>query len=213
MIKKNLSEKEKYNLGVALEIAINKLSAAEPAQVSMNSSVIFNREQESYILPYLNRKYLVNHSTGKVSPLQQNGKGVSIQLQILFLHYLATAGGESLQNEWITFKELPGGAIYTGPYQNRTIKPLLKYFGEQPQQFQEIAVSLGGIGASFGDLCMILRPFPRVPIGFVLWEGDEEFPPSANILYDASAPGYLPTEDYALLPGLIIWEMAALLQR
>jgi hypothetical protein len=87
----------------------------------------------------------------------------------------------------------------------------LKYFGKQPQRFQEIAASLGGISASYGDLCMILRPFPRVPVGFVLWEGDEEFPPSANILYDASAPGYLPTEDYALLPGMIIWEMAALL--
>lgn len=211
MIKKKLSEKEKYNIGVALEMAIKKLSAADPRQVSMKSGVIFNREQESYIVPYLNRKYLVNHSTGNITPLQQNDKGVSIQQQTLFLHYLATAGGDSLQNEWITFKELPGGAIYTGPYQNRTIKPFLKYFGEQPRRFQKIAASLGGISAAFGDLCMILRPFPRVPIGFVLWEGDEEFPPSANILYDASASSYLPTEDYALLPGLIIWEMAALL--
>lgn len=212
MIKKNLSEKEKYNIGVALEIAVNKLSSADPRHVSMNSGVLFNREQDSYIVPYLNRKYLVNHSTGEVSPLQRNDKEVSIQQQILFLHYLTAAGGEALQNEWITFKELPGGAIYTNPYRNRTLIPLLKYFGEQPRRFQEIAASLGGISASFGDLCMILRPFPRVPIGFVLWEGDEEFPPSANILYDASAPGYLPTEDYALLPGLIIWEMAALLK-
>lgn len=210
MIKKNLSEKEKYNLGVALEIAVDKLSSADPRQVSMNSGVLFNREQDSYIVPYLNRKYLVKHSTGEISPMH-DGKEVSIQLRILFLHYLTTAAGESLKNEWITFKELSGGAIYIGPYQKRTIKPFLKYFGEQPQRFQEIAASLGGISASYGDLCMILRPFPRVPVGFVLWEGDEEFPPSANILYDASAPGYLPTEDYALLPGMIIWEMAALL--
>lgn len=210
MIKKNLSEKEKYNMGAALEIAVQKLSSADPRLVSMNSGVLFNREQDSYIVPYLNRKYYVGHSTGEISPVQGD-KEVSIQLRILFLHYLVAAGGKPLQNEWITFKELPGGAIYSGPYQRRTIKPFLQYFGEQPRRFREIAASLGGISAPLGDLCMILRPFPRVPLGFVLWEGDEEFPSSATILYDASAPGYLPTEDYALLPGLLIWEMAALL--
>lgn len=210
MDKRKLSEKEKYNLGVALDKAGGELSLADPRIVCSNSGVIYNREQESYLLPYLNRKYLVNHRTGEVSSLL-NGGGVSIHLQILFLHYLINASGTPLKGDWITFKELPGGQIYVEPYQNRTIKPFLKYFGNKPKEFEGIALSLQGETAPFGDLCMVLHPFPRVPIGYVLWEGDEEFPPSANILYDASASFYLPTEDYALLPGLIIWEMAALL--
>ncbi len=88
---------------------------------------------------------------------------------------------------------------------------MLKHFGQKPEKFAELATILNGKASSFGDVSMVLRPFPRVPIVFVLWEGDEEFPPSASILYDASAPDYLPTEDYALLPGLIVWEMAAML--
>jgi hypothetical protein len=207
---KKLSEREKYNLGVALEKAISELSAADPKIVCINSGVVYNREQDSYLLPYLNRKYFVNHSTGEVKSLL-NGEGVSIHLQILFLHYLINASGTPLKGDWITFKELPGGQIYVEPYQNRTIKPFLKYFGNKPGQFEKIALSLEGKPAPIGDLCMVLRPFPRVPIAYVLWDGDEEFPPSANILFDASASAYLPTEDYALLPGLIIWEMAALL--
>lgn len=210
MTQKKLSDREKFNLGVALDKAVVELSGLDPRHVCQNSAVIFNREQESFILPYLNRKYYVHHRTGEVKSLR-DGSGVSIQLQILFLHYLIYARGTPLKGEWITFKELPGGQIYIEPYQKRTIKPLLKYFGQNLEKFMELACSLGGERASYGDGAMVLRPFPRVPLAFVLWEGDEEFPPSANILYDASAPFYLPTEDYALLPGLIIWEMAALL--
>ncbi len=209
-MKQSSSEREKFNLGVTLDKAIGELSQADPRIVSRNSAVIFNKEQDGFILPYLNRQYFVHHRTGEVKSLL-DGQGVSIQQQILFLHYLAQARGTELQGKWITFKELPGGQIYIEPYQNRTTKPFLKYFGQKQEKFVELAAALEGKASSFGDVSMVLRPFPRIPILFVLWEGDEEFPPSTNILYDASAPDYLPTEDYALLPGLIIWEMAAML--
>jgi len=209
--KKEPAQKDPYNLGVALQKAVEELSLADPLAVCLNSAVTYNREQNSFILPYLNRKYLVNHRTGEVKPLL-NSPGVSIQLQILFLHYLIRADGTPLKGEWITFKELPGGKIYLQAYQKRTIKPLLKHFGEQPEKLGKIAALLNGKSASFGYISVVLRPFPRVPVAFVLWRGDDEFPTSANILYDTSAAHYLPTEDYALLPGLIIWEMAAMLK-
>ena len=209
MIQQNLSEREKFNLGVALDKAVQELAQADPRVVCQKGAVTFNREQECYILPYLNRKYYVHRLSGEVKPL--TGADVSIHHRVLFLHYLCHANGTPLTGEWITFKELPGGQIYIEPYQKRTIKPLLKYFGQRIEKFMELASSLGGEKASFGDASIIMRPLPRVPLGFIFWEGDEEFPPRANIIYDAAAKNYLPTEDYALLPGLIIWEMAALL--
>ena len=129
MLPEKLTPEEKYNIGVTLKKAIKELSQSDPRTVCLNSAVIFNREQESYILPYLNRKYLVNHHSGEVRPFSDGAAAVSIHLQILFLHYLINAKGTPLKNEWITFKELPGGQIYVGPYQNRTIRPLLQYFG------------------------------------------------------------------------------------
>ncbi|MEW5919444.1 MAG: DUF3786 domain-containing protein [Bacillota bacterium] len=200
-------EREKYNLGVARQKAAAALAGTDPRHVCLNSGVIYNREQDCYILPYLNRRYLVNHSSGEVRNML-DGSGVAPHLQIMFLHYLVGADGTPLHDAWITFKELPGGGIYGEPYRKRAILPLLRYFGSQPEKFMEIGISLGGEAHNYGDLSLKLRPFPRIPLLFVLWKGDEEFPPAAGILYDASAAHYLPTEDYALLPGLIIWEIA-----
>ena len=203
-------KREKYNLGVAREQAATALAGADPRHVCLNSGVIYNREQDSYILPYLNRRYLVNHSSGEVKNMA-DGSGVSPHMQIMFLHYLSRADGTPLRNEWITFKELSGGEIYREPFRKRAISPLLQYFGNKPDRFMEVGLSLGGERYTYGDISLLMRPFPRVPLVFVLWQGDEEFPASANILYDATANLYLPTEDYALLPGLIIWEIAAML--
>ncbi len=207
--KEGTGKREKYNLGVTLEKSLQDLSRLEPQEVCLKGRVIFNREEESYIVPYLNRSYQVYHKTGRTINLA-SGEEAPRQLQILLLHYLSTADGTPLSGEWITFKELPGGQIYVEPYQGRTIKPLLKHFGANPEQFLELALTLGGKAENMGHVSAILRPLPMVPLGFVFWKGDEEFPPSATIIYDAAAPHYLPTEDYALLPGLLIWEMAAL---
>jgi hypothetical protein len=43
---------------------------------------------------------------------------------------------------------------------------------------------------------------PRVPITFILWEGDDEFPPSIKILFDPSITGYLPLEDISVISKL-----------
>jgi len=204
----NLGGRDQYNLGVARRMAVETLAAADPAKVCLHSEVIYNLEQDSYILPYLNRHYLVNRSNGAVKNMADSG-GVSPYLEVIFLHYLVTADGAPLQNEWITFKELPGGSVYGEPYRKRTIVPLIRYFGGNPEKFREAGLSLGGAEYNYGDLSLLLHPFPRIPMVFVLWKGDDEFAPSAGILYDACAAHYLPTEDYALLPGLIIWEIAA----
>jgi hypothetical protein len=50
-----------------------------------------------------------------------------------------------------------------------------------------------------GDASFILRAFPRVPLQYVLWEDDEEFPPSAQLLFDACVDHYLSLEDIVVL--------------
>ena len=53
-----------------------------------------------------------------------------------------------------------------------------------------------GIGfAKYGDTAVTMNVLPRIPVTYVIWEGDEEFPANATVLFDATAQYYLPTED------------------
>jgi hypothetical protein len=53
-----------------------------------------------------------------------------------------------------------------------------------------------------GDAAVSLPALPRVPIAIVLWAGDEEFAPSASIVFDASVAGYLDAEAVTVLAEL-----------
>lgn len=151
----------------------------------------------------------------KVSPegevvLAKDNSEAPMAVKILLLHYLTTAQGVPLQRKLISFKELPGGAIYIVPFTNRAIRPLVNAFGENPQELLEIGKKLGAEQADHGDASISLHAFPFVTLTLVLWGGDDEFPPSGNILFDSSAPSYLATEDYAVLGSMVAAQLKKL---
>jgi hypothetical protein len=110
----------------------------------------------------------------------------------------------SLNGQFISYKELPGGGIYIQPFTNRAIRPMVQFFGQQPKRLLDVAERIGGIPEKHGDAGVTLTAFPKVPVTLVIWGADDEFPASGNILFDSSASKFLPTEDYAVLASFVV---------
>lgn len=198
-----------FNLDVTHDQAVDQLTAANPETVARGALAAFDRAGSCFNLPFLNRGYRVTFPGGKI--YSEDGAEASLYLSIIILHYLVTADGTPLSGEWVSFRRLPGGDIYMVPFQRRAVEPFLKTFGGRPAAFTRAAASLGGYYGPTGTQSMIIPVLPRVPLNFILRPGDDEFPSSANILFDARASSYLPTEDYAHLPGVVTGELKALL--
>jgi len=173
------------------------------------SGTEYDQPNQTIKVAFMGQEYLVKHPEGTVYLAGKETKEVPLQNQILILHYLVTASGEPVKGQYISFKELPDGAIYIEPFTKRTIIPMLKLFAERTSHFKELAVQLGGVEQKLGDVSVTINVFPRVPITYVIWEGDDEFPANGNVLFDASAGSYLPTEDYAVVASQVIWELKA----
>ena len=132
---------------------------------------------------------------------------VPLPEKILLCHYLLHASGEPPRGELITFRQVPDGHFYFEAFQRRARDPFLATFGRQPELFRRCALSLGGQPAATGDVGMVLHPLPRIPIHLALWEGDDEFPPEASILFDANIQHELAAEDIAVLSGMLIYRL------
>ena len=126
-------------------------------------------------------------------------KTVSLVTRILLLHYLIRADGSPLTGKWVGYKDIPGGLLYAGVFARRVIEPLVRKFGNSAKWFKEIGKKLGGKSVEVGDASFILHAFPFIPLQYVLWEGDEEFPPSVQLLFDASVDHYFSLEDIVVL--------------
>jgi hypothetical protein len=201
-----------YNLDKTWEVAKFNLMNCDPLEVARKAKVEYDQLSKTFKLPFLGNIYSIRFPDGEVNALKGNAE-VSLTNRILMLHYLTTANGQPLVKNWISFKELPDGAIYNEPFTRRTIKPMLDTFSDNPQNLVRLAEEIGGKAGDIGDVSVTLPVFPQVAITYVIWEGDEEFPATGTVLFDGSAKAYLPTEDYALLSSAIIWELKSKLKR
>ena len=161
-----------------------------------------------------NRLWLsVLQTPGVARIISSNGEPVPIPEKILILHYLLTARGDTLTRNLITFRQVPEGPFYYSAFLKRARDPLVRAFGGQPESLITCGAHLGAEPDELGDVSITLKALPRVPVTMVLWAGDDEFPPEASLLFDESIVGYLPTEDIAVLSGMIVYRLIRLQQR
>jgi len=139
--------------------------------------------------------------------LEESGAEARLRDKILIVHYFTGAKGTAASGKLISFKQLSGGASYFPTFSHRSIAPLVKHFGRNPELLMKPAAKLRGREADYGDVSVTINAFDRVPITLVLWRGDEEVPSNGNILFDANVSDYLSTEDVTVLCETIIWKL------
>jgi len=186
--------------GPALTKAQEAFPQLEPHETAVHAAVSF--ENGIFQVPFFGSLHHVHWPAGTVSRAS-DGADVDIATHILLLHYLLTADGTPLAADWIAFRSLPGGLGYDTAFQGRANLRLARVFGSKLHAFEAAGRSTGGERLTFGDASFSFRVLPRVWLAVVLHLADEEFPASANVLFDAAASHYLPTEDLAVLGGIL----------
>jgi len=176
-----------------------------PRLVARSGAVLLEENQVG--LRCVGRDYVVTYPDGMV--LDAAGTPADVSVAILLLLYLLEATGIPAAERWISFEQLPGGAGYLASFRGRVVQPILKTFGPQPQRLLDAARVLDGEPLALGDVAARIPALPRVPIAYALWRGDEEFPPGASVVFDASVEGYLDAEVVTVLAELVTRRLVA----
>lgn len=130
---------------------------------------------------------------------EESGEICSLWRQALFLHYLRTADGQPLADRWVSLREIKGGEFYHRASQGYSGDRVAQHFGNDVEAFRRAAERAGGERRDLGDASYSFLALPRLPLAVIYWKGDEEFPSTAQVLFDASAGHYLPVDLLSLL--------------
>ena len=160
----------------------------------------------TFCLKLLDRTAVVDVGTKEVrSDLPEHDRF----LGIVILHYLAGDHGPQPQGDWALFRQLPGGESFHGAFQKRVVDRLATLFADRPQALVQAGKALGGRPERFGSATVVLPFLPALPVRVTVWQGDDEVPGNATILFLSSAASLLPTEDFAEVGSVVL---AALLR-
>ena len=196
-----------YNLNNALAVVREKLSGLDVEEQCRRAGAGYESGEggPSGTVEYLGGRYRVTFASGDVSAL--GGGELSLRERVLVLHYLAEASGNAPTGRQITYRDLPGGIVYYPTFAKRTVEQLVRHFGGRPELLLPAAVAIGGRAAEIGDTGVVIPAFSRVPITLALWHGDDEFPASANLLFDGNITDYLEPEDVTIVCEVITWRL------
>jgi hypothetical protein len=192
----------------ALALAQEQWATRDAQQAALLGGADYQKGSDGgrVLLRFMDQAVTVSWPSGQVLG-PDPAKELSLQEQVLILHYLLKAPGAPLAGEWITFREIPSGEFYYSAFVRRAKEPLLKTFGNRPQLLKDLGLQRGGVQREEGDVCICFQAFPQIPVCLILWAGDDEFPPDGNVLFDASIARYLIAEDVAVLAGMVVYPL------
>lgn len=185
----------KNNYLVAINEGWQTLSLKKPEQIAEFMEVTYLKEEGLFLVPHLNENYIVD-CNNKTVKSEKDGSIAGTELTILTLHYLTFfKEKENLAHKWVSLKEIPNGGILFYPaFYADTIKSIIKAFGNNTELFQACAKELGGYSGIFGTTSALFHVFPKIPICVVIWQGDEEIPANATVMFDKSVSRFLHIE-------------------
>jgi len=182
-----------------IEAARRELVACDAAEVARRAGLAVRDGRLD--LPLLDKRYDIGWPD--LSVTFRDGTDCPEELVILILDYLVRADGSVPTGEWIGFQELPDGAFYRRAFQGYSGDRLAADLGGDIDRFRRAAEALRGEPLSIGDASYAFRVLPHVPFAVVWWDGDEELPANATVLFDRVAGVYLPTDGLAILGRML----------
>ena len=129
----------------------------------------------------------------------ETGNEIKINRYILFLHYLLNDFPAKRTGNIITFRQLKGGQFYWEPFIQKTIKPLINIIGNDIKKLEKGLEIFDCEKDNRKDYSVFISVIGKTGINLVYRVGDEEFPPDADIFFDASVANIFNTEDISVL--------------
>ena len=157
---------------------------------------LFGNSKYAFLGYTLNLKTATINDNQNISELGNN-EFLNYTFSTILTHYALSTPTQPT-NRLIRFRDLKGGYAYEKAFIIRAINPIAQVFGLDLEAFKKATDLLCGVKLKYGDFSTQINALQGIPLTYILWKA-EEFAANANILFDASANSYLPTEDLAVL--------------
>ncbi|AGL01457.1 DUF3786 domain-containing protein [Desulfoscipio gibsoniae] len=171
--------------------AIKNFLDTDPEEMILRSGASYSKNREGINIEYFGRTYTVSLKDGVV--MAGNNKNAAPKDATLILQYLKQSSGLPPRGKWISFLELPQGIHHHVPFLKDACQPISEALSNNPVLFMQRAARLDGQPIKMGDAGAQISAFPKLPLAVAIWQGDDEFPAKANILFDSIAPHHLTT--------------------
>ena len=156
-----------------------------------------------FTVKLLGREFAIAHPDYAIRALD-GGAIPPLPTQTFLLRYLLESRSVAWGGQWKTFREMPWGEMYIKPYTGRVLTRAAFTFGTRVAAFRTACEKMGAEPVPHGDAGFRFDFVGGYRMQILVWEGDDEFPPNAQVLYsDNFAEGFA-AEDRVVAGDILI---------
>ena len=156
---------------------------------------------KAFTVKLLNTAYTISWPEYSIAPT------TVLPVQTFLLRYLLEAKTVAWGGAWKTFREMPWGELYIKPYTGRVLTRAAFTFGTRVAAFCKGAEAMGGTAVANGDAGYEFTLIGDYRMRILVWEGDDEFPPNAQVLYSDNFESGFAAEDRVVAGDILITQI------
>ncbi|MBR5508577.1 MAG: DUF3786 domain-containing protein [Lachnospiraceae bacterium] len=167
-------------------------------------------EGDYLILFYFHQKYGIHRTTGQIICMEhQKPLSTYTRLNIYTLLWYCQESA-CFQHNWMPFKNLKDASPFGPAFQKTILDVFSSTFSGHMQELTHAMEQLGAQKLPHSDAGYQLNAFSCIPMRFLFWDGDDEFPAQSNILFDKSATDFIHVESLVTIADEALTRIAEL---
>ena len=158
---------------------------------------------KEFTVTLLGRAFAIAHPDYTIRALD-GGAIPPLPTQTFLLRYLLESKQVPWNGTWKTFREMPWGEMYIKPYTGRVLTRAAFTFGTRIGAFRASCEKMGATPVPHGDAGYLFDLIGDYRMQILVWEGDDEFPPNAQVLYSDNFADGFAAEDRVVAGDILI---------
>ena len=205
---------EKDNLErMPMEHYMEKYAAMDPVAAAARCAIPYDSEKKLFSIRMMGYEYQVSWPEFEVTPLTPDKKYYVLRdmgkAKILVMRYLLEGSAAPSTGKFLTYREIPWCEVYYKQFSGRCLSRLAFGFGFKLDAFKKAMEEVGGKALNYGDAGYEFELMNGLYMRFALWAGDDEFPPSSQILFSDNFPVAFHGEDMTVCGDVSIGTVKA----
>ena len=158
---------------------------------------------KEFTVTLLGRAFAIAHPDYTIRALD-GGAIPPLPTQTFLLRYLLESKQVPWNGTWKTFREMPWGEMYIKPYTGRVLTRAAFTFGTRIGAFRAACEKMRATPVPHGDAGYQFDLIGSYRMQILVWEGDDEFPPNAQVLYSDNFADGFAAEDRVVAGDILI---------
>ena len=194
---------ENHKEGVPFEYYLDLFEKMDPREAAERTGAAF--DGAAFTLRLVNAVYTLTWPNYSIAADREDAFALkSLPGQTFLLRWLLEGKRLPAKGQFKTFREMPWGELYIQPFTGRCLTRAAFTFGTRVAKFAAAMEKLGAKKLPHGDTGYELELMPGYAMQMIVWEGDEEFPPNAQILYSDNFIDSFSAEDRVVAGDILI---------